>query len=479
VSDAVLAPAGAERVLPQGIVGFNSPVTWDFPHEDPAMPAAAATLHPQLLRYPGGTIANYWDWRSGHLAMPSAENPWFYRKALMDAAPIARRAHPDGCSAEHFAQVAAQMGAEFILVPNLETATADDEAERVAEMAAQGIVPTRIEMGNEFWLGSMDEHVRARFPDWSTTLELTRQYLDALAPFLPAGAKVAVQSAGTGYHAVEFGEAARSVPTVAWDEAMRPEPWFHAVTAHWYPLPDSVVGPGTEASMPGNIDAVLPALVARAEEGHCRGLDRLAQQMPGKEIWLTEWGPLEIRLLQGLGPRFTAFWLHYVARSLIAMLTHPQVTVIQYHALLFDGGLTAVFGRDANGGYVPSGPADLLRWFFAAARPGARCTRMLVDGAERLPGGGAVDEGYHAVDAVLFEGGGTRTLLVHNAGREDVVVDVARLLPNPPTTAEVMSTPDLAEVLDGRTRPIEQIEAGARLRAPALSVCRVVAGESG
>jgi hypothetical protein len=145
--------------------------------------------------------------------------------------------HPAGVSAERMKVFCDEVGAEFIIVPNLETSEPDDQAEWFSRLAARGVVPRRVELGNEFWIATLDDpESLARFPDYRPTMKLSRRYVDALRPYLPPDALVAVQAAGVQQSVIADPGPQASVAhrNWLWDEALEPEDWFHATTIHFY-----------------------------------------------------------------------------------------------------------------------------------------------------------------------------------------------------------------------------------------------------
>ena len=68
------------------------------------------------------------------------------------------------------------------------------------QMKAAGIVPRCIELGNEFWIAlGFDPDSLKRWPDESTSMRIMKQYCDALRPYFPSDARVAVQSAASAF----------------------------------------------------------------------------------------------------------------------------------------------------------------------------------------------------------------------------------------------------------------------------------------
>jgi hypothetical protein len=479
-----VVPAGPERDLPDRLFGFNSVVTYDVPHEDPAMVPVLAWTEPHYLRFPGGTVANYFDWRTGKLRVPDvAEGASVYRRFLLEQAqPMSHRLHPDGITIERFAGIAREVGAEVIVVPNLETSTPEEQAAWFAHMRERGVAPRMIEMGNEFYLALlMDRETLRIFPDWRATVERTRSHLDAIRPFLPEGAKVAVQAPATRLHELEEPATPRGRREWQWDRDLRPEPWFHAVTIHLYPTIEGSAGAGSLRGLPGNLDRVYPAVIARADEGIDRALRHLEERMPGKEIWITEWGAFEpAATFAGARVRFDGLWFHLVARGMLAFLRRPAVTVATYHASFFSGNLMSTFRRVAGRErYAPINAAGLLRWFHGATRgPGVVYRPVAIEGSRRIEAAGTVPgEGFAEVAAALFRRDGASTLLVHNAGREPRRLDVSSVGGGAaPASVETMATPDLAMVLEEALLPARVLEPAPEIELPPYSVTRVAWG---
>lgn len=481
-ADALTLHALADaRPLPERMFGFNAPVPYDIPHEDPLFAPAVARLEPHYLRFPGGTVANYFDWRSGQLSVPRVERgASIYRTFLVQRGePASRRLHPNGVTIEQFAALAKTAGAEIVFVPNLESSTVAEQAAWFEHMHALGIVPRQIELGNEFYLALlMDAETLRIFPDWQTTLERSKEYLDGFSRYLPAGARVAVQAAGSRFHHTEDPGTGRVHHEWQWDDAMTAEPWFQAVTTHLYPGIDTVAGEGASRGLPATLDRVYPAMLARIDAGTERVLEFLEGKLPDKEIWITEWGAFAPEAtFGGVEVHFDGMWLHMVARGMLAMLRHPAVTVATYHSMFASGNLMSLFRRTAAPErYAAINAASLLHWFHQASRgPGVRYQRIAADGAQRIGAHGTVPgESFDDVEGGLFLRPDGRVLILHNAWGEPKRIELAQLGGGAPASAETLATPDLLASLEEGPPPIRRLEPAAMLEVPPYSITRLV-----
>ncbi len=77
-----VAPSDTSRPAP--IVGFNNNIM-NSPLQIESYRDSVATLHPRMIRYPGGTISDYFNWRKGWVdtaALPPQFNWWKAYEAL-------------------------------------------------------------------------------------------------------------------------------------------------------------------------------------------------------------------------------------------------------------------------------------------------------------------------------------------------------------------------------------------------------------
>ena len=100
-------------------------------------------------------------------------------------------------------------------------------------------------------------------------MRMMKQYLDAISPCLPPNAKIAVQAAASGFTVHDHPTAPFWKRIEKWDDDLRPEPWFDAVTIHLYPRLNEVVGRGAakDPLTPPIARRNLRALMARVDEG--------------------------------------------------------------------------------------------------------------------------------------------------------------------------------------------------------------------
>jgi len=445
-----LKSAGRPRTLSGPIFGASTTAFFEHLLKDPAKAAALKTMAIGLDRFPGGSDANFYNWRTGLIEVPASTGSSAYVRFWAKAAANIARGMPEGVTFEQYEALSRQIGAEIILVPNLETSTVDEQKEWLKRLARKGMVPRRIELGNEFWVAmGNDPASLARWPDEPSSMRTMKQYLYALKPYLPADVKVAVQAAA-GAVDVKKGKFWQRLQQ--WDEDLRPEPWFDAVTLHLYPQLNDVMGDpraGMTAPTRENGMARLNAMMARVDEGTERILQDIEGRLPGKEIWITEWNTRGANTAVQRGgdsePTFPGMEMLTAARMSLVYLRHPAVTASLFFMYSFrPRDSHAMFVPDGKGGYAPVPTATALRWLSEAANAGGTFERLVREGAEAVPGGGAKKESYLPVEGGFFESPEGATLLVENASPDTFSLDPSGFEKGrPPDRVESITTPDL------------------------------------
>jgi hypothetical protein len=473
-----LQPGGTPRQLHTPIFGASTTVFYEHLLDNPAKIAALKTMSIGLDRFPGGSDANFYNWRTGLIEVQAHPNSSSYIQFWAKAAARIAQGMPQGVTLEQFDAFSRQIGAEVVLVPNLESLSVADQVEWFKRLAHAGIVPKRIELGNEYWVAmGNDPTSMARWPDEPTTMRIMKSYVDALKPYFPPNAKVAVQAAegAIDIRGGRFGQRLKQ-----WDEDLRPEPWYDAVTMHLYPRLRDVMGnaeAGTTRPTPDNALPRLKAMMARSDAGIERILQGMERRLPGKEIWITEWNARGVNPVVQRGadePMSPAMEMLATTRMALVQLRHPAVTASLFFSLAFTERQHAMFVSDGRGRFVPVPTAAALRWLNEAANAGGTFQRVVQAGARPVAGGGAQDESYFPVEGGLFQSGTRTTLILENASNDTFSFDPATLMPNKrPSKVEFMSTPDLSDTATLPAR-IGAGDAGGAIGVAAFSVTRVV-----
>jgi len=119
-----------------------------------------AEMNPDILRYPGGTQANYWDWRTGKF-LDSTNKAWNNKEIVR--IPEFLNALPNRTKVIYVVNMARPTPATGISVNAPESvlksnatlnAKVQDMLDAIAEFDSHGKLPYAIELGNEFYFGN-------------------------------------------------------------------------------------------------------------------------------------------------------------------------------------------------------------------------------------------------------------------------------------------------------------------------------------
>jgi hypothetical protein len=481
----ITPPAGAEilhlvdngraRQLPNNILGASVESLIEHLLDNPQKIAAIQKTAPGVVRFPGGSQSNYYNWQTGLLDFNPMPDSSPYYKFWSGVAPKIARAFPSGIHMEQYYPFASQIGADVILVPNLETSSVSQQTAWFRQLAADHSLPGNIELGNEFYIAmANDPNVIRKWPDEPTSLAVMKQYEEALRPIVGQGARFAIQSAGSRFYIQPDTPSPFQQRLLAWDNSLAPADWFQAVTVHLYPDPGEIT---KHAGNPGP-DQLFELFMGRADAGVDRELNDLAARLPGKEIWITEWSPRGGNFANTFGnpdmvpPQMNA---QLVARETLAFLRHPEVTRSLYFTLNADGNsVFRAYVSDTNGNYLPMPVAVVLQWFDEAANKGSTFQRVAEANSQPVTGLGEFSESYQPVEGGLFSSAAGTTLILQNASSKPRWYD--------PTTGGQRPHPNRVELLPAdnftdlsyAAAQVQTLDPNGPLMIPPLSIIRIV-----
>jgi hypothetical protein len=469
----VLAPLGDPRPLPNKVLGASSEPMMEHLLDDPHKAEAVKGTAPAILRFPGGSQANYYNWRTGLPAFDPRPNSSAYYKFWTDAAPKIAHDFPGGVSMEQYASFAAYIGADVVLVPNLETSSVDEQAAWFKRLAALNALPTDVELGNEFWIAmGGDPNVMRKWADAKSSQDVMQRFAEALRPIVGPRAKFAAQASAASFTLLPDDPRPLSRRLLQWDQDLKPAAWFDAVTAHLYPQPDEI------AAAAGNPapDALFPLLMARADAGVDRALDDITRRLPGKEIWVTEWNPRggapgDLNQVEKLTPALRA---HLVARMTLAMLRHPAVTKALYFTLNMPDDSVYEEYLPAGDKFVPLAETAVLAWFNDAANGGSTFQRVIDSTDKPLSGLGPFDESYRPIEGGFFRSAKRAVLIVQNATAQRRSLDPRQMWQSTsPARAELLAAADFANPARVPAA-VSSVDASRPLVMPPFSIARII-----
>jgi hypothetical protein len=272
---------------------------------------STAYLNPEILRYPGGTNANHWDWQTG-----------WYLPAYQPSGPSLT------IRADEFKPGIQGCNGEGIYVVNMETSTAHYEMDGLRHAQSIGLTPNLIELGNEHNLnGGTQFPLQLMTPQAYS--QLGKVYYDSIIAEFPT-AKICAVGGNT--------------PTIAhWvDSVLHYIPTIDALSFHVY------INANNASDQAFNVNRAL-AEPFRIGTNPSPSLDyryNLSGFPSNKEVWVTEFNLLESP--SGIPQIISQTWTHVLFN--VAMnhyfLGKSNVSMILNHSLAGDNHFQSISRQD-------------------------------------------------------------------------------------------------------------------------------------
>ena len=464
---------GPERPLNGVAFGYNIDATIRGVARDGGpYTSALAALQPGTIRFPGGTIANYWDWEAGDFVCDGRTSQFELVSGERRACELPngyQSLDPPRHTLDAFAVEVAATGATPVFVANLLTrrvgqaeTNLESTLRMLREAAALGLEVRYLELGNEFYLGNGE---RDASDDYGSAYPSVASYVDAVGRWVPP-----LREAFPGLEIAALGadRPTESPRRRAWDDSLavlldalpaaaRPD----AVTLHPYA--------GGTADVP-----TLLTLGQRKAENLTRY--RFARLPRHYDVWLTEYNMFT------RDAAVHGTWAHglLAASMTLNFLDDSRVTLLHVHS----GIGNAVFGslfRDAAGfdfgsssfPTPPDGPASTVPFGRTASGWTLQLVAQAMRGATTAapldlgPGVPTLPDGYDGIEGWAFGDGAVLLNLTDGAVSLDGTA--FRGAPFTSRSADALARPD------GRDGGVSERtgRVGKALRLPPYSVTRI------
>jgi hypothetical protein len=128
-----------KRSLP--LYGFNGNNIGSAPWSDKKFRDSAASLGFKVIRYPGGAVANRWDWQNG----------WFEKESFSGVKAKRANSNKSPYGLGELKLIVDQTNCDVVFVLNMLTRTAEDQIEMLRTSQRLGIPIRYVELGNEVY----------------------------------------------------------------------------------------------------------------------------------------------------------------------------------------------------------------------------------------------------------------------------------------------------------------------------------------
>lgn len=435
----VMTRSETSRPLHPEFLGYNANLSREGSWQDGKLIEVFRQLSPGHVRYPAGTIANYWDWRRG----------WFIEGMEV---PNGLHLIPENpYPLEDLKTVWEATGAEPVYVVNMLHSTLDEQLAMLRAARDLGLPVRWVELGNEYYLSTKD--YVARFPDAKSYAEESRRWTEAIRAEFPT-AKVAVVGAAVRATDDERRQTWNRELLAAW-----PDP--EAITLHVYQgaglagMVDRVMEaaglvrePGRRQGMWADADAqTAQARAFRSPDGVATMLggavNRLNaanefEQLPDDmEVWLTEYN-----LFDRVGP-VRGTWAHglFAAVMTLRFLDEESIAITTFHSLYGGSAFNAIFaGDDEFGPLVVENPGPTTPYGLAATGEALRLIGKAMHGGGtahkldfesnplvRVPADADEAKAYPALIGWAFRGAGQERRIIWNGSPQAFEVESTNL----------------------------------------------------
>ena len=314
--------------LRQALYGFNTNMmSGDYGYLDGDFIALTKGLAPKTLRFPGGTVGNFYHWEPGGFfenEMASTLNTKLNKRNRGNYVKLQKRRNGK-IVFDDFMQLCNTQNITPIVVVNLWTGSPEESAAWVRYAKDKGYQITHWELGNEYYL----PHYLNKYPTVGAYMAEAKKHAAAMKAVNP-NIKVSVCATPIAFH--KEGWLAKTQQR-KWDKGLATDTSFYdAYTVHVYAY--KAVRKKAIEKMRGYLMGWIHFDVAEA-------IDYYENLFPNKEMWITEWN------IANPANRVANTQLHamYVGDFFLKMLAIPNVTQANFHVITGPGKGFPVFSR--------------------------------------------------------------------------------------------------------------------------------------
>ena len=306
--------------LRQALYGFNTNMmSGDYGYLDPDFVELTKTLAPKTLRFPGGTVGNFYHWKIGGFLedeMASTLNPKLNQRNRGNYAKLQRRR--DGkILFDDFMQLCNTLNITPVVVVNLWTGSSEESAAWVRYAKDKGYGIKHWELGNEYYL----PHYLNKYPTPGAYIKDAKKHAAAMKAVNP-DIKVSVCATPIAFH--KEGWLIKRQQR-QWDEALAVDTsFFDAYSVHVYAY---------KAVRKKEIEEMRGYLMGWIHFAVPDALEYYQKLFPDKEMWITEWN------IANPANRVANTQLHamYAGDFFLKMLAMPTVTHANFHVITGPG----------------------------------------------------------------------------------------------------------------------------------------------
>ena len=312
--------------LRQALYGFNTNmISGDYGYLDPDFVELTKALAPKTLRFPGGTVGNFYHWEHGGFfenEMASTLNPKLNQRNKGNYVKLQKRRNSK-ILFDDFMQLCNTLNITPVVVVNLWTGSPEESAAWVNYAKDNGYEVKHWELGNEYYL----PHYLNKYPTVKTYITEAKKHAAAMKTVNP-DIKISVCATPIAFH--KEGWLIKKQQR-DWDKGLAADTSFYdAYTVHVYAY---------KAVRKKELEEMRGYLIGWIHFAVPEALEYYQKLFPNKEMWITEWN------IANPANRVANTQLHamYVGDFFLKMLTLPNITQANFHVITGPGKGFPVF----------------------------------------------------------------------------------------------------------------------------------------
>jgi alpha-L-arabinofuranosidase len=319
--------------LKKELYGFNTNmISGDYGYLDTDFFALTKALQPKTLRFPGGTVGNFYHWQTKGFIKSEMEStlyPQLNKRNKGNYVKLQKRRNGI-ISFDDFMQLCQELNITPIVVVNLWTGSPEESADWVRYAKTKGYKITHWELGNEYYL----PHYANKYRTAEIYMREAKKHALAMKAVNP-NIKVSVCATPIAFH--KEGWLIKTAQR-KWDKKLAEDTypltnsWYDAYTVHVYAY---------KAVRKTDIENMRGYLFGWIHFGIDEAMEYYEKLFPNKEMWVTEWN------IANPANRVANTQLHamYVGDFFLKMLSKPRITQANFHVIAGPGKGFPVFSR--------------------------------------------------------------------------------------------------------------------------------------
>ncbi len=323
--------------IPYPFFGINAANTVkNISYNTPGFRDLLQKLNPQIVRVPGGTTANYWDWRTG----------WF-QNALTTPQVFANMS-PKSNTLQELKNLINGFNVELIWDLNIMNSTVEEQILMLKEAQLLGLPVRFVELGQEFYSNGdtdrLGNNYATRFPTVATYIAECENWINAIRKDFP---DIEISIVGSDTRSVNAPDR-----TKLWNSGLGEflSKTKTDVTMHLYKtsgLPSSLSI--NDFFSPNNLKTVFAQAKYNVD---LYFLEEVPKFPAATNVWVTEFN-----LLQKPATPLPGSWSHalYIAIESLELMSHSQIKNLIFYA----ASASAAFGASFDN-TTPYDQSDFL-----------------------------------------------------------------------------------------------------------------------